>query len=77
MELLVKNDVFYVLVLGDEKRIYDEEKEAIKALKKLVAGREDVNPEDLNILEVKMGERWEIKSIPWSKIAIELIKGGV
>jgi len=30
----------------------------------------------VNILEVKMGEKWEIKAISWSKIALELIKGG-
>jgi hypothetical protein len=77
MELKVKGDKFYVLEIGDERRIYDTESDAITSLKTLVQrGKKDLNPEDLNIFEVKMGEKWEIKSMPWSKIALELIKGG-
>jgi hypothetical protein len=76
MELKVKNDTFYVLVIGDEKRIYDSESEAITSLKSLVANREDIDPENLSVLEVRMGEKWEIKTIPWSKIALQLLKGG-
>jgi hypothetical protein len=75
MELKVKNDTFYVLVIGDEKRIYDTESDAIASLKTLVSDKE-LNPEDMNIFEVKMGEKWEIMSIPWSRIALQLIKGG-
>jgi hypothetical protein len=76
MELKVKNDTFYVLVIGDEKRIYDSESDAITSLKSLVANRGDVDPENLSVLEVRMGEKWEIKAIPWSKIALQLLKGG-
>jgi hypothetical protein len=76
MELKVKDDTFYVLEIGDERRIYDTESNAIASLKSLVAEKKDVNPENVNVLEVKIGERWEIKAIPWSKIALELLKGG-
>jgi len=76
MELKVKDDTFYVLVTGDEKRLYDSENAAVSALKTLVAEKESVNSDDVNIFEVNMaGEKWEIESIPWSKIAIGLIKG--
>jgi hypothetical protein len=76
MELKVKGDTFYVLEIGNERRIYDTESDAISSLKMLVQDKKELKPEDMNILEVKMGEKWEIKPIPWSKIAMELIKGG-
>ena len=72
----VKNDRFYLLDATDEKWIYDSEDGAIEALKALVSTRKELNPEDLNIFEVNVaGEKWEIKSVPWSRIAIGLMKG--
>jgi hypothetical protein len=76
MEFKVKGDTFYVLEIGEERRIYDTESNAIASLKSSLAEKKNINPENVNILEVKMREKWEIKAIPWSKIAIELIKGG-
>jgi hypothetical protein len=76
MELKVKGDTFYVLEVGDDRRIYDTESAAIASLKTLAMGKENINPEDVHILEVKVGEKWQIRAIPWSKIALELIKGG-
>ena len=77
MELKVKDDAFYVLIASDEKRVYDSESDAISSLKTLVAEKKKIDPEDVNIFEVNIaGEKWEIKSVPWSKIAIELMKGG-
>jgi len=76
MEMKVKNDKFYLLDATDEKWIYDSEDGAIEALKALVSKRKDLNPEDVNIFEVNTaGENWEIKSVPWSRIAIGLMKG--
>jgi len=76
MEMKVKNDRFYLLDATDEKRIYDSEEGAIEALKALVSSRKDLNPEDVNIFDVNIaGEQWEIKSVPWSRIAIGLMKG--
>lgn len=77
MEMKVKGETFYVLEAGGEKWIYDTEDNAIETLKSLVSKGKGLNPEDVSILEVNTaGEKWEIKSVPWSKIAIGLIKGG-
>jgi len=74
MEMKVKNDIFYLLDTGEEKWIFDAESEAIEALKKLVSEKKELDPEKVSILEVNtLGERWEIKSVPWSKIAIRLM----
>jgi hypothetical protein len=76
MEMKLKNDVFYLLENGEEKWIYDAESEAIDALKKLVSEKKELNPENVSILEVNTsGEKWEIKSVPWSKIAVGLMRG--
>lgn len=77
MELKIKNDVFYVLEAGKEKRLYDTERDAIDSLKTLASENKDLNPENVNIIEVNIkGEKWEMKTMPWSKIAIELIRVG-
>ena len=77
MELKVENDTFYLLDAGGEKWIYDTESEALKALKTLVSTKKALDPESVSILEVNTaGDKWEIKSVPWSKIAIGLMKGG-
>jgi hypothetical protein len=77
MELKVKNDVFYALEAGKEKRLYDTERDAIESLKTFISGNKELNPENVSIMEVNIkGEKWEMKQIPWSKIAIELIRGG-
>ena len=77
MELKIKNDIFYVLEAGNEKRIFDMEKDAAESLKGLVVGNKDLNTDNLSVIEVNVnGEKWEMKTIPWSKIAIELIRGG-
>lgn len=76
-ELKVKNDTFYLLDAGDEKWVYDTESEALKALKTLVSTQKTLDTETVSILEVNTaGENWEIKSVPWSKIAMGLMKGG-
>ena len=76
MEMKVKNDVFYLLDTGDEKWIHDTESEAVRALKTLVSTKKTLDPESVSILEVNTaGEKWEIKSVPWSKIAIGLMGG--
>jgi len=76
MELKIKNDTFYLLDAGKDKRIYETEGEAVEALKKLVSEKTELNPDSLSILEVNVaGEKWEINSVPWSKIAIGLMKG--
>jgi len=76
MEMKIENDTFYVLDASNEKRIYDTESSAVESLKALISENKELNPENVNIFEVNTaGESWEIKSVPWSKIAIELIRG--
>ena len=75
MEMKVKNDRFYLLDGGEDKWIYDTEEGAIKALKALVSTNKELNPEEVNVFEVNVaGEKWEIKSVPWSRIAIGLMR---
>lgn len=75
MELKVKKDTFYLLDTGDEKWIYDTESEVVKALKTFGLQRRAMDPEKVRIVEVNIaGEKLETKSVPWSKIAIELAK---
>jgi hypothetical protein len=77
MELKMKNDVFYLLAVGEEKWLFDTEDGAIEALKGAVSRIRDLAPERVSILEVNTsGEKWEIRSVPWAKIALKLMKGG-
>ncbi|MFQ6033870.1 MAG: hypothetical protein ACE5KR_03300 [Candidatus Bipolaricaulia bacterium] len=76
MELRIDNDKFYVLELGKEKRIFDSEEAAVASLKEALAEDEKLNPEGVNILEVDTSEeQWKIQGVPWSRIAISLIRG--
>lgn len=77
MEMKVKNDIFYILEAGNEKRIYDAEDGAIEALKGLISEKKDLDSDGMTLLEVDTTEEnWQIKSVPWSKIAVELVRGG-
>jgi len=76
MEMKVENNRFYLLDATDEKWIYDSEEGAIEALRALVSKDKEKNPEEFSIFEVNTaGEKWEIKSVPWSRIAIGLMRG--
>lgn len=75
MELKVNGTAFYLLDAGSEKWVFDTEESAISSLKKLVANGSDVDPEQVNIFEVDVsGEKWGIQAVPWSKIAMGLMK---
>lgn len=77
MELKIQKDTFYLLDAGKDKRLCDTENNAIQALKQVAAADKDLNPETISIVEINTsGEKWEIKSVPWSKIAIGLIREG-
>jgi len=76
VEMKIKNDKFYILEAGNEKIVFDTENNAVESLKALISENKSLNPENVNIFEVNTaGEKWEIKSVPWSKIAIGLIRG--
>ncbi|MEM1552239.1 MAG: hypothetical protein QXH03_06200 [Candidatus Bathyarchaeia archaeon] len=75
--LKIQEGKFYVLKLEGESWIYGNEDDAINALKKLLAKSNDSSPENASLLEVQIvGDEWKIKQVPWSKIAIRLIKSG-
>lgn len=77
MELKIQKDTFYLLDAGKDKRLCDTENNAIQALKQVAAADKDLNPETISIVEINTsGEKWAIKSVPWSKIAIGLIREG-
>lgn len=77
MELKIEDDICYLLDAGNDKRLCDTENNAIQALKQVAAADKDINPESISIMEINTaGAKWEIKSVPWSKIAIGLIREG-
>lgn len=78
MEMKIKDDRFFVLEVGDDKWIYDSATTAIKSMKEVLSKTAGENPENVSILEVNTKEKkWEVKELPWSRIAISLIKGEV
>lgn len=78
MSIKVKNDTFYVLLLEDDKWIYENDEEAIASLKEKASSQADINLEKTRIAEITIGkeeeEQWQIKEVPWSRIAMTLIK---
>ena len=76
MEMKIESNKFYILETGEEKWVHDTEESAVQSLKKKVSKSEDLNPENVSIIEVNTkGEKWKIQEVPWSKIAIKLIRG--
>lgn len=82
MEMKVKNDKFYLLeasvfehALSNEKWIYDTETDAVRGFRRLISEKQ-LDPENIIILEVDTSkEKWEINSVPWAKIAMQLVRG--
>ncbi|RLI32825.1 hypothetical protein DRO56_02920 [Candidatus Bathyarchaeota archaeon] len=76
MSIKIDGDKFYVLAAGNEKWIYRSERDAIVSLREMLVKKKELGEEDISILEINIkGEKWQIKQIPWSKIAIALIRG--
>jgi len=76
VEMKIKDDKFFVLEMGEDKWVYDAESTVIKSMKELISNSAELNPENVSILEVNTKEKkWEVKELPWSRIAIALIKG--
>lgn len=77
MELKLKGDLFYLLDAGSEKRIYDDEGDSVEALRTIVS-QDEIEAESVKILEINTSaEKWEVKAVPWSRIAKWLLKGKV
>ena len=78
MKMKIEGEKFFVLETKNEKWVFDTESEAIKSMEEIVSENKDLKPEDVSILEVDVkGKKWEIKEIPWSRIALQLIRGEV
>jgi hypothetical protein len=75
MELKIKNGAFYVMEAGEEKALYDSVPNAIEALKNIVNQKGELDHKKVNIFMVNIAkEKWEIVTIPWAEIAMELLK---
>lgn len=76
MKLKVEGDRFYMVQAGDEKWIHSERDDAIETLKTIVRKSETV-PGDASVVEVDVSEdKWSLREVPWSQIALELMKKG-
>jgi len=74
----IENNKFYILEAQNEKWIYSSEKDAVNSLKRLLSENEDLSEKNVNILEVDTKEeKWQIRQMSWSKIAMQLIRGEV
>ncbi len=77
MELKLNNGKFFLLDAGEDKVVYDTESEAVNGLKSIMGASKELDSDHVNIFEVDTnGDKWKINQIPWSRIAMELIKGG-
>ena len=74
----IRDDKFFVLEIGEDKWIIEGENQAVKFMKQCISKAANLSPENVSILEVNTKEKkWEVKELPWSKIAIALIKDEV
>lgn len=70
----IKNDTFYVLDIENEREAFQTEEDAVETLQDSVG--DDTDPDSVSIWEVSVGsDQWDIQEIPWSNIAIQLMKG--
>lgn len=75
MSVKIEGNKFYLLEAEKEKWLYTSEKDAIKSLKKMISENGQLNEKNVSLLEVDTeAEKWQIKEMSWSKIAIELIR---
>ena len=75
MELKIEKDTFYLLNTGNGKQLHDTDKSAIQSLKQVAASDKGMNPEKVSIMKVNTsGDKWQVASVPWSEIAIGLIR---
>jgi pseudouridine-5'-phosphate glycosidase len=79
MEITVKDNKFFMLLekqgTRKEIRIYDEMNPAIAMIKGSL--KKGITSENIELLSIEIKEeKFEIKTIPWSVIATQLIKEG-
>lgn len=71
-----KDGKFYVVSIGKTKTIESDKNQAVEklveAVKATTTNVESLNPE---IVEVDItGEKWQLKTLPWNVIAMELMR---
>lgn len=76
-ELEVKENKFYVLTLkqGKESKItlHSDMDSPVRRVKEYLKG--GTSPDDIELMAVEIKEeKFEIKSVPWSTIAVRLVK---
>lgn len=76
-ELEVKENRFYVLRIKQENSekitLHNEMSSSVKRLKEAL--KSGMSPEDIELMSIDVrGEKFEIKGVPWSVIAAELVK---
>jgi len=76
-ELEVKENIFYVLIVkqGSDRKItlYDDMDSPVRRVKEYLKG--GTSPDDIELVTVEIKEeKFEIKTIPWSMIAIGLVR---
>lgn len=76
-ELEVKEDKFYVLTVKQEKKkgitLHNDMDSPVRKIKECLKG--GASPDDIELIAVTMKEEnFEIKNVPWSTIAMRLVK---
>lgn len=76
-ELEVKENKFYVLRVkredGEETTLHNEISSSVKRIKDSLKSGASPDSVELMSIDIK-GEQFEIKGVPWSVIAAELVK---
>ena len=77
MELEIKGNKFYMLVKkggkGNEAWLYNDTKAPIGKIKEYL--KKGANADDIELMNIEFkDEKFEIRTIPWSTIAVELVK---
>lgn len=72
----IKNEMFYVLEVEDEKEIFQTEEEAIQELRAKIQNIGDVPEEEISIVSVDVSGEWKVQQVSWNRIALQLLKGG-
>jgi hypothetical protein len=76
-ELEVKENRFYVLRIrqenGEKITLHNEIGSSVGRLKEAL--KSGISPDNLELMSIDVkGEKFEIKGVPWSIIAVELVK---
>ena len=76
-ELEVKENKFYVLTVKQEKgnkiTLHSDMDSPVRRVKECLKG--GTNPNDIELMAVEIKEeKFEIKSVPWSMIAVRLVE---